>query len=56
ERNRYFDSKVLSRQHAGVWEENSKIHIKDVKSFNINGESVEGVESEPFELKGDGVV
>ncbi|TFK69330.1 hypothetical protein BDN72DRAFT_615860 [Pluteus cervinus] len=61
ERNGYFDSKVLSRQHAEVWEENSKIYIKDVKSSNgtfINGErlSLEGVESEPFELKSDDIV
>jgi pSer/pThr/pTyr-binding forkhead associated (FHA) protein len=50
ERNGYFDSKVLSRQHAEVWEEsgkvgsthslpvqiltNSQIFIKDVKSSN----------------------
>ncbi len=26
ERNGYFDSKVLSRQHAEVWEENGKVH------------------------------
>ncbi|KAG8940332.1 hypothetical protein FRC00_013058, partial [Tulasnella sp. 408] len=56
ERNGYFDSKVLSRQHAEIWEEGGKIFIKDVKSSNgtfINGErlSQEGVESEPFELK-----
>src|SRR5277367_2969164 len=25
ERNGYFDSKVLSRQHAEVWEENNKV-------------------------------
>ncbi|KAF8548614.1 hypothetical protein OG21DRAFT_1560880 [Imleria badia] len=61
ERNGYFDSKVLSRQHAEVWEENGKIFIKDVKSSNgtfINGErlSPEGVESEPFELKDDDIV
>ncbi|KAI9461341.1 hypothetical protein HD554DRAFT_2028256 [Boletus coccyginus] len=61
ERNGYFDSKVLSRQHAEVWEENGKIFIKDVKSSNgtfINGErlSPEGVESEPFELKNDDIV
>ncbi|KAF7972296.1 hypothetical protein HWV62_18462 [Athelia sp. TMB] len=31
ENNGYFDSKVLSRQHAEVWEENNKIFIKDVK-------------------------
>ena len=27
ERNGYFDSKVLSRQHAEVWEENGKVRI-----------------------------
>ncbi|CCM06360.1 uncharacterized protein FIBRA_08617 [Fibroporia radiculosa] len=61
ERNGYFDSKVLSRQHAEVWEESGKIYIKDVKSSNgtfINGErlSAEGLESEPFELKTDDIV
>lgn len=29
--NGFFDSKVLSRQHAEVWEEEGKIFIKDVK-------------------------
>ncbi|KAF7981923.1 hypothetical protein HWV62_30687 [Athelia sp. TMB] len=58
ENNGYFDLKVLSRQHAEVWEENNKIFIKDVKSSNgtfINGErlSPEGLESEPYELKED---
>ncbi|KAF9524321.1 hypothetical protein CPB83DRAFT_861384 [Crepidotus variabilis] len=61
ERNGFFDSKVLSRQHAEVWEEGSKIYIKDVRSSNgtfINGErlSTEGQESEPFELKSDDIV
>ncbi|EPQ50380.1 hypothetical protein GLOTRDRAFT_118337 [Gloeophyllum trabeum ATCC 11539] len=61
ERNGYFDSKVLSRQHAEVWEEGGKIYIKDVKSSNgtfINSErlSGEGLESEPFELKTDDIV
>ncbi|KAI0826980.1 hypothetical protein BC628DRAFT_1434503 [Trametes gibbosa] len=61
ERNGFFDSKVLSRQHAEVWEDNGKIYIKDVKSSNgtfINGErlSPEGLESEPCELKSDDVV
>ncbi|TFK47669.1 hypothetical protein OE88DRAFT_1636459 [Heliocybe sulcata] len=61
ERNGYFDSKVLSRQHAEVWEEGGKIFIKDVKSSNgtfINSErlSGEGLESEPFELKTDDIV
>ncbi|KAF8881790.1 hypothetical protein BD779DRAFT_1473265 [Infundibulicybe gibba] len=61
ERNGFFDSKVLSRQHAEVWEEANKIFIRDVKSSNgtfINGErlSPEGLESEPFELKSDDIV
>ncbi|KAJ7743958.1 hypothetical protein DFH07DRAFT_835322 [Mycena maculata] len=61
ERNGYFDCKVLSRQHAEVWEEGNKIFIKDVKSSNgtfINGErlSAEGLESDPFELKSDDIV
>ncbi|KAJ4471977.1 hypothetical protein J3R30DRAFT_3522382 [Lentinula aciculospora] len=61
ERNGFFDSKVLSRQHAEVWEEGNKIFIKDVKSSNgtfINGErlSPEGLESEPYELKSDDIV
>lgn len=61
EKNGYFDSKVLSRQHAEVWEEGSKIFIKDVKSSNgtfINGArlSQEGVESPPFELNTDDIV
>ncbi|TFK17608.1 hypothetical protein FA15DRAFT_710632 [Coprinopsis marcescibilis] len=61
ERNGYFDSKVLSRQHAEVWEDGGKVFIKDVKSSNgtfINGErlSSEGVESDPFELKSDDIV
>ncbi|KAJ7621051.1 hypothetical protein FB45DRAFT_754438, partial [Roridomyces roridus] len=61
ERNGFFDSRVLSRQHAEVWEEGDKIFIKDVKSSNgtfINGErlSAEGRESEPFELKSDDIL
>lgn len=61
ERNGFFDSKVLSRQHAEVWEDGGKIFIKDVKSSNgtfINGErlSPEGLESEPYELKTDDIV
>ncbi|WVR04799.1 hypothetical protein IAU60_001811 [Kwoniella sp. DSM 27419] len=55
ERNAYFDSKVLSRLHAEIWEQGGKIFIKDVRSSNgtfINGErlSPESVESEPYEL------
>ncbi|KAK8847602.1 hypothetical protein IAR55_005461 [Kwoniella newhampshirensis] len=58
ERNAYFDSKVLSRLHAEIWEQGGKIYIKDVRSSNgtfINGErlSPESVESEPFELKSE---
>ncbi|WVF69585.1 hypothetical protein IAT40_004363 [Kwoniella sp. CBS 6097] len=58
ERNAYFDSKVLSRLHAEIWEQGGKIFIKDVRSSNgtfINGErlSPESVESEPFELKSE---
>ncbi|KAK7052413.1 FHA domain-containing protein [Favolaschia claudopus] len=61
ERNGYFDSRVLSRQHAEVWEENGKIFIKDIKSANgtfINGErlSPEGRESDVFELKNDDIL
>ncbi|KAF7303688.1 FHA domain-containing protein [Mycena indigotica] len=61
ERNGYFDSRVLSRQHAEVWEEEGKIWIKDIKSANgtfLNGErlSPEGRESEPCELKTDDIL
>ncbi|KAF7313227.1 Glycosyltransferase family 69 protein [Mycena kentingensis (nom. inval.)] len=59
--NGFFDSKVLSRQHAEVWAENDKCLIRDVKSSNgtfLNGErlSQEGLESEPFELKSDDIL
>ncbi|KAL9603594.1 MAG: hypothetical protein Q9219_001097 [cf. Caloplaca sp. 3 TL-2023] len=55
--NGYFDSKVLSRQHAEIWaERNGKIWIRDVKSSNgtfINGVrlSPENRDSEPHELR-----
>ena len=55
--NGYFDSKVLSRQHAEIWSErNGKIWIRDVKSSNgtfVNGQrlSQENKESEPHELR-----
>jgi pSer/pThr/pTyr-binding forkhead associated (FHA) protein len=55
--NGYFDSKVLSRQHAEVWaERNGKIWIRDVKSSNgtfVNGQrlSPESRDSEPHELR-----
>ncbi|KAI9671626.1 MAG: hypothetical protein M1829_004631 [Trizodia sp. TS-e1964] len=54
--NGFFDSKVLSRQHAEIWADpNGKIWIRDVKSSNgtfVNGErlSPENRESEPHEL------
>ncbi|KAJ7198857.1 hypothetical protein GGX14DRAFT_373598, partial [Mycena pura] len=61
ERNGYFGSRVLSRQHAEVWEEAGRIYIQDVKSSNgtfINGErlSAEGCESEPCELKTEDIL
>ncbi|KAG2202699.1 hypothetical protein INT46_000758 [Mucor plumbeus] len=53
--NGYFDSKVLSRQHAEIWCDKTKVYVKDVKSSNgtfVNGErlSNEGEESKPKEL------
>ena len=54
--NGYFDSKVLSRQHAEVWaDRNGKIWIRDVKSSNgtfVNGArlSQENRDSDPNEL------
>ena len=35
ERNGFFDSKVLSRQHAEVWEENGKVCIRYRRSDHI---------------------
>ena len=55
--NGFFDSKVLSRQHAEVWADRSgKIWIRDVKSSNgtfVNGTrlSPENRDSEPHELR-----
>lgn len=55
--NGYFDSKVLSRQHAAVWaDRNGKIWIRDVKSSNgtfVNGQrlSPENRDSDPHELR-----
>lgn len=55
--NGYFDSKVLSRQHAEIYADSQgRIWIRDVKSSNgtfVNGErlSQENRESEPKELK-----
>lgn len=55
--NGYFDSKVLSRQHAEIWADASgRVWIRDVKSSNgtfVNGTrlSQENRESEPTELR-----
>ncbi|ORZ14060.1 hypothetical protein BCR42DRAFT_61057 [Absidia repens] len=56
--NGYFDSKVLSRNHALMWSgiEGGGVWIRDTKSSNgtfLNGQrlSAELEESEPFELK-----
>jgi len=55
--NGFFDSKVLSRQHAEIWaEKDGKIWIRDVKSSNgtfVNGKrlSLENRESEPHVLR-----
>ena len=55
--NGFFDSKVLSRQHAEVYaERNGRVFIRDVKSSNgtfVNGKrlSPENKESEPHELR-----
>ena len=55
--NGYFDSKVLSRQHAEAWaDRHGKIWIRDVKSSNgtfVNGTrlSAENRDSDPHELR-----
>lgn len=55
--NGYFDSKVLSRQHAEIWaDKGGKIWIRDVKSSNgtfVNGQrlSPENRESEAHEVR-----
>lgn len=55
--NGFFDSKVLSRQHAEIWADRSgKIYIRDIKSSNgtfVNGArlSAENRDSEPHELQ-----
>ena len=55
--NGYFDSKVLSRQHAEVYSDRQgRIFIRDVKSSNgtfVNGQrlSQENKESEPKEMR-----
>lgn len=56
--NGFFDSKVLSRQHAEIWADRAtgKIYIRDIKSSNgtfVNNTrlSAENRESEPHELQ-----
>ncbi|KAJ7301324.1 hypothetical protein DFH08DRAFT_1090259 [Mycena albidolilacea] len=58
--NGVFESRVLSRQHTEAWVENGWVLIRDVKSLNGtfgNGErlSLEGLESDLYELRSDGV-
>lgn len=36
ERNGYFDSKVLSRQHAEIWEDNGKVRLFGFINFSIS--------------------
>ncbi|KAK9363115.1 hypothetical protein V1504DRAFT_446329 [Lipomyces starkeyi] len=61
--NGFFDSRVLSRQHAEIWADRNtgQVWIRDIKSSNgtfINGRrlSSEGEESEPHELKAEDVI
>ncbi|OZJ03761.1 hypothetical protein BZG36_03072 [Bifiguratus adelaidae] len=59
--NGYFDSKVLSRTHAEIWQDKGRVLIKDVKSSNgtfLNGNrlSNEGEESGPVELNTDDIL
>ncbi|KAJ6460869.1 SMAD/FHA domain-containing protein, partial [Mycena vulgaris] len=56
ERHVYFDSSVVSRRHAEVWQEGNKIFVRDTHSANgtfVNGRrlSAEGRDSYPYELK-----
>jgi hypothetical protein len=54
--NGFFDSKVLSRQHAEIWADpKGRIWIRDIKSSNgtfVNGQrlSLENKDSEPHEV------
>lgn len=61
--NGYFDSKVLSRQHAELWAEKQtgKVWIRDIKSSNgtfVNGQrlSQENQDSEPHELRPEDIL
>lgn len=60
--NGYFDSKVLSRQHAEIWaDHDGRIWIRDVRSSNgtfVDGQrlSQEGRESDPHEIREQSVL
>ncbi|KAI5812879.1 hypothetical protein BZA77DRAFT_323052 [Pyronema omphalodes] len=59
--NGYFDSKVLSRQHAEVWAHDGKVWIRDIKSSNgtfVNGQrlSQENQDSEPHRLQTEDIL
>ncbi|KAK6496293.1 hypothetical protein TWF481_002318 [Arthrobotrys musiformis] len=61
--NGFFDSKVLSRQHAEVWAEKGtgRVFIRDVKSSNgtfVNGSrlSPENRDSEPHEIRAEDIL
>ncbi|RPA81829.1 SMAD/FHA domain-containing protein [Ascobolus immersus RN42] len=60
--NGFFDSKVLSRQHAEIWcDSTGGVWIRDVKSSNgtfINGRrlSQENKESEPFQIRQEDIL
>ncbi|CAG8822288.1 3710_t:CDS:2, partial [Gigaspora margarita] len=54
--NGYFDSRVLSRTHAEIWNDNGKVFVRDLKFSNgtlVNGKriSVEDKECDLVELK-----
>ncbi|KAI8977195.1 hypothetical protein BDF20DRAFT_550758 [Mycotypha africana] len=60
-RNGYFDSKVLSRQHAELYCADGKVYIRDVKSSNgtfVNGErlSDEGKPSLPKRIFNEDII
>lgn len=59
--NAIFDCKVLSRNHALLWEENSKYYIQDTKSSNgtfLNGTRLgkSNEDSAPYEIKSGDII
>jgi len=61
--NGFFDSKVLSRQHAEIWAEKGtgRVYIRDIKSSNgtfVNGQrlSAENRESDPHEIRAEDIL